>query len=444
MAELQTLNAATDLAKLALSAAIFVHRVIRGAESEAEGLCKWTTRVNGDAKNIETMIHKRMKDCHDANEERTSIYVSIKESLTECKEALSVIYDELQNFNGDSQMSQIQKLQRNWSYVRSSKSLKQKIQTIKEQFVSMNTSIGILNSYDHLDNLQSNHTAVPLSSAAAPRGTQSGRSVQSAPVQSEVATVSHTISLHAQIAGNSRSLETSRHRQDNEVESRLIIAIKEQNAADVRQLINTGQDLRARDKNGQTFLHYAALYLDEGVVSVLLETVKPLDPTILNAQTADGKTALMIAAAKIGNPGSFELASFLVEQRCDLNLKDAPGRCALYIAIDGQTNGKDRLELARLLMNNGADFESLEKRFGRKYKQFKDEMYEKPEQPRRSGLLKGIKNVSRKFARRHSSAEPSRSQLTPIGDARSMSMENVNFVDPRRAHAEETVRRHSV
>jgi ankyrin repeat protein len=116
------------------------------------------------------------------------------------------------------------------------------------------------------------------------------------------------------------------------------------NEAVVRLLLDRGADVKAKDKNGETALHSAALWEgNEAIVRLLVERGADV-----NAKDKNGKTALHSAAFWEGNEAIVRL---LVERGTDVNAKDKNGKTVLHSWVSWEGNEA----IVRLLVERGAD-----------------------------------------------------------------------------------------
>lgn len=91
----------------------------------------------------------------------------------------------------------------------------------------------------------------------------------------------------------------------------------------LRQLIDGGVDVNARDETTRTPLMYAAIKNQKEVVQLLLE--KGAD---VNARNNKGETALTLAARE-GHP---EIAQALLRKGADINVQDSAGMAPVVYA----------------------------------------------------------------------------------------------------------------
>ncbi|MFP3033742.1 MAG: ankyrin repeat domain-containing protein [Wolbachia sp.] len=157
-------------------------------------------------------------------------------------------------------------------------------------------------------------------------------------------------------------------------EQELFDAIKQNNIDKVRDLINRGADVKAKNKDGKTSLHWAAEYNDTPeIVQLLIE--KGAD---INAKDKSGKTPLDLA----NQNDKIKVIEFLVNKSASLNemlpLHWAVENCSLKVVklfIDNDSiNAKDRdgktplhlaaktgrSEIAELLVDNKADINATD------------------------------------------------------------------------------------
>jgi len=146
-------------------------------------------------------------------------------------------------------------------------------------------------------------------------------------------------------------------------------------AEDVRHFVQKGTDVRAKNNNGGTLLHFAAINKNVEVAKFLISTGMDVDmkgernSTALNvatcagnlevakffisqgadvnAKTSDAITALHAAAMISGNA---EIAEALVSAGADINAKDEYGFTPLHMAAE-----KGHIEVAKYLVSKGAN-----------------------------------------------------------------------------------------
>jgi len=120
----------------------------------------------------------------------------------------------------------------------------------------------------------------------------------------------------------------------------LFEAVKKEGVEEVRKLLENGADVNAKDNDGYTPLHYAAIKNKVDFARLLVE--KGAD---VNAKSNDGITPLHVAAWG----GHVDVARFLVENGADVNAKNDDWTPLHYAAI------KNKVDFARLLVEKGAD-----------------------------------------------------------------------------------------
>jgi len=114
----------------------------------------------------------------------------------------------------------------------------------------------------------------------------------------------------------------------------------------VKELINKGADIEAKNNDGKTSLMIASNNGHSEVVKLLLE--KGAD---IEAKNENGRTSLMMASHK----GHSEIVKLLLENGANIEAKNVNGETSLMYA---SSNGNS--EVVKLLLEKGADIEAKE------------------------------------------------------------------------------------
>jgi hypothetical protein len=109
----------------------------------------------------------------------------------------------------------------------------------------------------------------------------------------------------------------------------------------VKRLLNEGADVNAKNKYGQTPLHWAATWGHLDIVKLLVDRGADI-----NAKDEDGETPLHWAAAN----DHLDVVEFLLDRGADVNAKSGYGQTPLHWAAT-----YSRLDIVKLLLDRGAD-----------------------------------------------------------------------------------------
>ena len=135
--------------------------------------------------------------------------------------------------------------------------------------------------------------------------------------------------------------------RDSEGYSALHKAAVERSYSIVELLIDNGADVQARDNYGDSALHEAANKCSDGIVKLLL-----YHKANVNARDIDGASALHTASSK----NSSSVAKLLIDSGADIQARDNHGESPLHKVPYWY---RDRV--VRLLLDNGADVNARNK-----------------------------------------------------------------------------------
>lgn len=167
--------------------------------------------------------------------------------------------------------------------------------------------------------------------------------------------------IDSPISGNGEAIFGSTGEPSHEeVESSNILEeIRKRNIDKVEQILETSppENIRVRDKDDWTVLHYAVLQGDVSLLELLLQRPEIRDPEYLNAKNSSGYTALMDACRKADQARWSKLAHLLLGvDQCEVNIRDDTDqkRSALYLVVERPPN-KSSTSVANALLNKNAD-----------------------------------------------------------------------------------------
>jgi len=130
-----------------------------------------------------------------------------------------------------------------------------------------------------------------------------------------------------------------------------IDAICRGDAVEAHALLQSPVELNSRDMNGDTLLHYAAIFGSADIAELLIQK-----GAFVDSRTAWGKTPLWCAA----HAGQKDVAQVLIARGADVNAMDIEGRSALHAAMLAPLLGRSgppadqRREVVALLIASGA------------------------------------------------------------------------------------------
>ncbi|MDR2169899.1 MAG: ankyrin repeat domain-containing protein [Planctomycetaceae bacterium] len=120
----------------------------------------------------------------------------------------------------------------------------------------------------------------------------------------------------------------------------------------LKNLIDSGANVNAKDEDNWTLLHCAASYNSNS--SILKYLV--LQGADVNAKDEDGWTALHYAASENNN---VEIVEYLISQGIDGNVKNKDGSTPLHCAAK---NSNASIDILKLLESHGADVNAIDQK----------------------------------------------------------------------------------
>lgn len=132
---------------------------------------------------------------------------------------------------------------------------------------------------------------------------------------------------------------------NDEGETPLCIAVKENNLYITELLLNAGADANKKDDDGQSLLHMAAKQRKLHMADALIR--KGAD---VNCQNKYGETPLICAVrVQDGTKGSIDITKRLLENGADVNRTNMWGKTALFYAVTAENN-----RIVEVLLEAGA------------------------------------------------------------------------------------------
>ncbi|XP_031631877.1 serine/threonine-protein phosphatase 6 regulatory ankyrin repeat subunit C-like [Contarinia nasturtii] len=128
------------------------------------------------------------------------------------------------------------------------------------------------------------------------------------------------------------------------------------NLQQMADLLKSGIDINATDKDKWTPLHIAARIGNENVVRLLIE-----NGANVNAKSGNSRTPLHEASFH----GKIEVAKVLIEKGAEVNAKDIGDWRPLHLSAQDPNIRSGKAEVARLLLENGADLHAVDRKFKR-------------------------------------------------------------------------------
>lgn len=129
-------------------------------------------------------------------------------------------------------------------------------------------------------------------------------------------------------------------------------------SSDINSAINSGKNLDAIDKDGNTLLTWEAMFHHNENIKLLLK-----NGANVNAKDSDGETALFKAVmlTKRDPDKALETVKLLVNSGANVNAKDSDGNNVLS-AVCLASEKKDILEIVKYFMSKGVDIKAKNSR----------------------------------------------------------------------------------
>ena len=378
-----------DIARLAQVAVKLIKKVIR-AEAEAQALRHGIEHLGTLAQSVGKVLRHRREQRGKVEppSAEKDVLKTTKESLVECRTCLKLLCDQLKPYDDGRGRGTLEKMSAGFKFVNSEPFIRSQLSIINTHLQNLTLSVTLLNSLDHIDStrqLQEQNRYIrevrTLLQAVVRRAGDEQSSlaelyeVDIAEVRDSDQALEDQIS-EDDTAGEENDAEIDVTRRCEECwkrnlpvpDSPLAIAVKHKEADIVRGILESPEvvDIRIRDAEDWTLLHYAAHNADLETLSALLESSVGRAPEFVNATSKEGQTALMQVAKQADTDQSLELAKVLIDHGCDLDIEDdsdignsseegsAIGRSALYFIIDGpKTPNRERL--VELFVGKGAN-----------------------------------------------------------------------------------------
>lgn len=125
----------------------------------------------------------------------------------------------------------------------------------------------------------------------------------------------------------------------------LFEAIEQNNSLKVKELVDSGIDINAKDKYGYSALHIASFKQLDQIATLLIDM--GID---VNIQDKNGQTILHYAALN----NQLNIAKAALNKGASLSIEDMHGNEPLWTAVFNDKGRNDRLEMIMLFLENGA------------------------------------------------------------------------------------------
>lgn len=123
-------------------------------------------------------------------------------------------------------------------------------------------------------------------------------------------------------------------------------SVEENEISTVKQLLDSGTDINAKDKYGYSALHLASFKGLNEMAILLID--RGID---VNSKDKNGQTILHYAALN----NQLAVANAALNKGASLGIEDAHGNEPLWTAVFNDKGRNDRIEIIELFLKHGAD-----------------------------------------------------------------------------------------
>ena len=365
-------------------------RRLAKARTEASELYNNTAQLRSLALTVANVLEEREQKGHlnsaatgQQNVEETLI--SIKNSIDSCKRAVSIIHRAVSPLTQESERMWIQRVKYVWS---STSIIQGQEKLILLHLQLLGVSLQILNSLDQASMMQMMRSALDYSSKLLGTARQEESVVVDLEASRESASVESVNAAETdepqdedtqlgeafEDAGEDDVLQRKCSEYLLSNATTLAVAVRRQDADEVRRQIDAGANMTVRDEQGRTLLHHASYRLDVPTLECLLSYSEGRNPDFLDAAAKRGETALMLIATQADDSASYSAAEMLLRKGCNVNEVNygEPDRDALYYALERSKgdNQQNHVRFINLLADYDVSTARVEPYFSRELKRY--------------------------------------------------------------------------